>query len=805
MYKECITVKRLLLLILCAVMTFSAFSLALSEGQPCEDGFYYEVLADGNARITGYDYSVLPTTATLLDVRGVTLNPAYDVVIPSEIGGHTVTEAVIEPALWAYTFIPETVTRLEVRMPAEKDLSARLVRIDPEYARIGLRRLTDTACWRTTDGQIDTGIDPYERIGVEIDENNPVYIEEDGLVYDKTGNTLVFAANSAKASHISEKTFKPIRVKDGTKRIGDYAFANCITGTVIVLPESVTEYGTDCFPHGTGATKLPVSVMYSSMYFGIKDEQTLTLSGWNQGDYSSKLCKMLAQYCGSETVVVVPTWNMYVYTLPEAENKVIEAVIDPNSFTGLYIPSTVTNITFKPAADEDKYGPCLIGTDDNEYYSVRETEEPQLIFIENDHPVFSVRNGMLYDKSGETLIYCPRRGNTVSIPEGTKKVLKNAFLAWPAGTLIAAEDSVEWEEQILRDDSAPIVVSLADYSPRVITQETWTPEHSPQYTSHSYWFPKKSGTDLYQFEYINEYSAAGFLSVSGNETADDISYKCVSAENSDEVHLERVQQNVLYRIPYAISEERFEYFIGLMDSKSGKMTKKLYSQKVPEKMLDFQLEELCPIYPALAEGKTIYIPKEDLSTKHFEYLEGYFSQAGYTEEDWALDMAGVNLPGGGLDYSLSCTVSRKYEGRNLISSFSNLSLTSQPGEKCEYITLNPRLGAGIPAASGFVYMPQMLVENAQYHASDAEDRWDWWYADLDAGVNDLPVYSQQVPDGIYVCTVTSDMPLRVRVPADMTYLSTAAGEYARVQIITDENGNASGNVTVRYRFIPNEP
>lgn len=802
--------KRLLLLILCAVMTFSAFNLALSEGQPCEDGFYYEVLADGNARITGYDYSVLPSTASLI-VLDLTLNmyPAYDVVIPLEIGGHTVTEAVIEPALWAYTFIPETVTRLEVRMPAEKDLSDLLVNNDPEYPRIGIRRLTDTICRRTTDNHLDFEIDNTYRIGVEIDKNNPVYTVEDGVIYDKIEETLVFVANRSDTSYTQwGDSFSPIQVKNGTKRIGDFAFSNCISGTVIVLPDSVIEFGIDCFPDGTAVTKLPISIRDSSMYFYINEQQTLTLAGWNEQYYSSTIVKRISPYCGNEvTNVIVPYYNVFIYNIPDSTSGILpvtEAILDPNSFTGLYIPSTVTNITFKPAADEDKYGPCLIGTDDNEYYSVRETEEPQLIFIENDHPVFSVRNGMLYDKSGETLIYCPRMGNTVRIPEGTKKVLKNAFLAWPGGTLIAAEDSVEWEVQALRDGSAPIVVSLADYSPRVITQETWTPEHSPQYTSRSYWFPKKSGTDLYQFEYINEYSAAGFLSVSGNETADDISYKCVSAENSDEVHLERVQQNVLYRIPYAISEERFMDFTDRMGTKNRAVTKKSYDKKIPSKLSESELRALSEIYPDLAEGKTVYVLKEYMSQNNKELVAGYFAEAGYTEEDYALDMARIILPDE-FDYSLSCTAVREYDGRDLICSFTGLSLTSCSSEKCEYITLNPQIGAGIPAASGFVYMPQMLVENAQYHASDAEDRWDWWYADLDAGVNELPVYSQQVPDGTYVCTVTSDMPLRIRVPADMTYLSTAAGEYARVQIITDENGNASGNVTVRYRFIPNEP
>lgn len=803
MYKECITMKRLLLLILCAVMTFSAFNLALSEGQPCEDGFYYEVLADGNARITGYDYSVLPTTATLLDVRGFTLNPAYDVVIPSEIGGHTVTEAVIEPALWAYTFIPETVTRLEVRMPAEKDLSAQLVRIDPEYARIGLRRLTDTVCWRTTDGRIDTGIDPYERIGVEIDENNPVYTAEDGLVYDKTGNTLVFAANRSHTSYTQwGDSFSPIQVKNGTKRIGDFAFSNCISDTVIVLPDSVTEYGSDCFPDGVCATKLPVSMMNNdSMYFYFNEQHALTLAGWNQERHTSTLSKRLSAV--SIDNIWIPVYNQYFYNIPGDVSglPVTAAVLDPNTFNGLYVPSSVTGLEFRESVSEDRYVLCLVGVD-VQYYPVRKADEPQMVFIEDGHPAFSMRNGMLYDKAGETLIFCPRRGTSVTIPEGTKKVLKNAFLSWPGGTVIAAEEGVEWEEQRLRDGSAPVIVPLSGYSPAMAADTPWYPDTMPEWLYQpGVLFPAKSGTDFYKF-YYSAPESRKILSVSGAKTADDTTFTVSSTGNGSETLLQKTSS--AYLLPLAISEERFMDFTDRMGKKNRAVTKKSYDKKIPSKLSESELRALSEIYPDLAEGKTVYVLKEYMSQNNKELLAGYFAEAGYTEEDYALDMARIILPDE-FDYSLSCTAVREYDGRDLICSFTGLSLTSCSSEKCEYITLNPQTGAGIPAASGFVYMPQMLVENAQYHASDAEDRWDWWYADLDAGVNELPVYSQQVPDGTYVCTVTSDMPLRIRVPADMTYLSTAAGEYARVQVRTDENGNAAGHVTVEYRFVPNEP
>ena len=116
-------------------------------------------------------------------------------------------------------------------------------------------------------------------------------------------------------------------------------------------------------------------------------------------------------------------------------------------------------------------------------------------------------------------------------------------------------------------------------------------------------------------------------------------------QKDDEV---RVQYSVgkierTYRIPTAITSERFNAFMDALSSKDAKKVKNVYTLYKPDKVATMDnRDELLALYPEL-ENQELYVLRSDTSTANKAKMEGYFADAGYTEEDYELEVGSAGL------------------------------------------------------------------------------------------------------------------------------------------------------------------
>lgn len=75
---------------------------------------------------------------------------------------------------------------------------------------------------------------------VNIPSSNPTYSSQGGIIFDKSGKTLLFCPNGIKGTY---------SIPAGVTKIGNNAFLTCCNLTSISIPGSVTAIGEDAFMH----------------------------------------------------------------------------------------------------------------------------------------------------------------------------------------------------------------------------------------------------------------------------------------------------------------------------------------------------------------------------------------------------------------------------------------------------------------------------------------------------------------------------------------------------------------------------
>ena len=109
------------------------------------------------------------------------------------------------------------------------------------------------------------------------------------------------------------------------------------------------------------------------------------------------------------------------------------------------------------------------------------------------------------------------------------------------------------------------------------------------------------------------------------------------------VFAKNVEQNFTYILPYAISEERYIAFANKLSKKDKKKLANYYSLIEPAKLQKkINADYLMACYPNVVV-KPIYILKTGLHEDALIKAEQYFHDAGYTEEDYEIDLQEVNL------------------------------------------------------------------------------------------------------------------------------------------------------------------
>ena len=107
---------------------------------------------------------------------------------------------------------------------------------------------------------------------------------------------------------------------------------------------------------------------------------------------------------------------------------------------------------------------------------------------------------------------------------------------------------------------------------------------------------------------------------------------------------------ITYRVPEAISEERYKALVSAMKPKDKKKFGSVYAKISPDSIVQrINAAELLAAYPGLAT-ETMYILRSDLKPVNLEKAEELLAEAGYTEEDLALDAANVAVSSGAAAY-----------------------------------------------------------------------------------------------------------------------------------------------------------
>ena len=89
--------------------------------------------------------------------------------------------------------------------------------------------------------------DCRELTSINVDENNPTYSSEDGVLYNKNKDTLICCPEGKTGL---------MEIPNTVKTIGDYAFSFCGNLSSIAIPGSVTSIGVDAFRECGGLTDI---------------------------------------------------------------------------------------------------------------------------------------------------------------------------------------------------------------------------------------------------------------------------------------------------------------------------------------------------------------------------------------------------------------------------------------------------------------------------------------------------------------------------------------------------------------------
>ena len=120
-------------------------------------------------------------------------------------------------------------------------------------------------------------------------------------------------------------------------------------------------------------------------------------------------------------------------------------------------------------------------------------------------------------------------------------------------------------------------------------------------------------------------------------------------------------------LPEAIEQERLESFLEKMTDAQKKRMNRNYVLYNPDEMTGDALEEIASQYPAVKE-KSLYVLRGGVKDYLKEELAGYLEEAGYTEEDFALDAANVGYEESDDSIWFQVPLTYRLEGDTLLAS-----------------------------------------------------------------------------------------------------------------------------------------
>ena len=162
----------------------------------------------------------------------------------------------------------------------------------------------------------------------------------------------------------------------------------------------------------------------------------------------------------------------------------------------------------------------------------------------------------------------------------------------------------------------------------------------------------------------------------------------------------------VYKIPSAITKERYTAFTDQMAKKDRKKLSNYYSLYEPSKLdKKTNKDEIIALYPSVTE-QALYILKDGIDAKGKQTAEDFFASVGYTDEDLEIDnqlKAGEREKGGAV---FNISVIYRLEGKDLVVEVPYSEITCGSDYPITYVSVLPMFGAGSNKEDGFILVPE---------------------------------------------------------------------------------------------------
>lgn len=283
-----------------------------------------------------------------------------------------------------------------------------------------------------------------------------------------------------------------------------------------------------------------------------------------------------------------------------------------------------------------------------------------------------------------------------------------------------------------------------------------------------------------------------------------------------------------YKIPEAISEERFDQFISQMDSRAQRSVKEYYQKKdINNLRASDNREELLEKYPDL-ETTILYILRDGTKDHLKGTMEGYFAAVGYTDEEWEYDMARCNTSSATASAVFSVTLRYSLCGGDLLVEMPLSEIGYYASYPITSITLLPAFGAGSVDESGFMLVPDgagALINfnngkttQSAYYA----DVYGWDWASIRTQVTNetrinFPVFGISNGDASFLCMLEDGVAwagISADISGRYTSYNTVNASYTIIHgdayDVSERTNNAvymfeqqapEGSIVQRYRFL----
>ncbi len=219
-----------------------------------------------------------------------------------------------------------------------------------------------------------------------------------------------------------------------------------------------------------------------------------------------------------------------------------------------------------------------------------------------------------------------------------------------------------------------------------------------------------------------------------------------------------------YIVPIAMTEERYEQFTGNMSKKNKKQVSSNYSLYEPSKLDKKEnKEEIIARYPSVVD-QALYILKSDTSSTNKGKLEALFRDAGYNEEEFAVDMELVAEAKSNNGPVFNASVVYRLDGDELVVEVPYDSLRCEGDYPMSFVSVLPYFGAAGTDQEGYMLLPEgggalisynngKLSQSAYY-----ANLYGWDYATERKEVisetrNAFPVFGMGQQDGSFLCVI----------------------------------------------------